>query len=58
MGFFLVAIAASDQVHLILADISLRGQLVVYDNVNKRIGWAKSHCMNPGRFKSLPFLVG
>ncbi|KAM7278198.1 hypothetical protein ACFE04_005332 [Oxalis oulophora] len=42
----------------ILGDISLRGLLVVYDNVNHRIGWGKSDCVKPNRFKSLPFLEG
>ncbi|KAH9778623.1 Aspartyl protease APCB1 [Citrus sinensis] len=61
-GNICLGILDGSEVHngstIILGDISLRGQLVVYDNVNKRIGWAKSHCMNPGRFKSLPFLEG
>ncbi|XP_037491663.1 aspartyl protease APCB1 [Jatropha curcas] len=43
---------------IILGDISLRGQLVIYDNVNKKIGWAPSDCMKPTRFKSLPFFEG
>lgn len=61
-GNICLGILDGSEVHdgstIILGDISLRGQLVVYDNVNKRIGWAKSHCINPGRFKSLPFLEG
>lgn len=40
---------------IILGDISLRGQLIVYDNVNQKIGWGQSDCINPQRFKSLPF---
>ncbi|KAK9278806.1 hypothetical protein L1049_028385 [Liquidambar formosana] len=40
----------------ILGDISLRGQLVVYDNVNQKIGWAPSDCAKPRRFNSLTFL--
>ncbi|KAJ4830538.1 hypothetical protein Tsubulata_032097 [Turnera subulata] len=43
---------------IILGDISLRGQLVVYDNVNKRIGWAPSDCAKPARVKSLPLSDG
>ncbi|KAL5748915.1 hypothetical protein ACOSP7_025955 [Xanthoceras sorbifolium] len=43
---------------IILGDISLHAQLVVYDNVNKRIGWAKSDCAKPKRFNSLPFFEG
>ncbi|KAL6994873.1 hypothetical protein U1Q18_005010 [Sarracenia purpurea var. burkii] len=43
---------------VILGDISLRGQLVVYDNVNQKIGWAQSDCVKPPNFKSLPFLEG
>ncbi|XP_015883011.3 aspartyl protease APCB1 [Ziziphus jujuba] len=39
---------------IILGDISLRGHMVVYDNVNQKIGWAKSDCVNPIRFKSPP----
>ena len=40
---------------LIFADISLRGKLVVYDNVNQKIGWAQSACVKPQKIKSLPF---
>jgi len=40
---------------IILGDISLRGHMVVYDNVNQKIGWAKSDCVQPRRFKSPPF---
>ncbi|KAI9175106.1 hypothetical protein LWI28_027354 [Acer negundo] len=43
---------------IILGDISLRGQLVVYDNVNNKIGWAKSDCVKSKRFNSLPFFEG
>lgn len=41
---------------IILGDISLHGQMVVYDNVNQKIGWMQSDCVKPQRFKSLPFL--
>ncbi|XP_047332074.1 aspartyl protease APCB1-like [Impatiens glandulifera] len=41
---------------IILGDISLRGQVVVYDNMNHKIGWAKSDCSNPERLMSLPFI--
>ncbi|KAL6319494.1 hypothetical protein AAG906_014169 [Vitis piasezkii] len=40
---------------IILGDISLRGKLVVYDNVNQKIGWAQSTCVKPQKIKSLPF---
>ncbi|XP_031492729.1 aspartyl protease APCB1 [Nymphaea colorata] len=40
----------------ILGDISLRGKLVVYDNVKKRIGWVDSDCSKPPKFKSFPFI--
>lgn len=38
------------------ADVSLRGQLVVYDNVNNLIGWMQSDCLKPGTSTTLPFL--
>ncbi|XP_010265187.1 PREDICTED: aspartyl protease APCB1 isoform X3 [Nelumbo nucifera] len=41
---------------IILGDISLRGQLVVYDNVNERIGWVRSDCIKPQKLESFPFL--
>ncbi|KAI3407886.1 Peptidase A1 domain-containing protein [Psidium guajava] len=40
----------------ILGDISLRGKLVVYDNVNQRIGWTQSDCVKPERYESRPFI--
>ncbi|KAJ8752760.1 hypothetical protein K2173_007070 [Erythroxylum novogranatense] len=39
---------------IILGDVSLRGQLVVFDNINKRIGWEQSDCTKPRRFNSPP----
>ncbi|KAK1314147.1 Aspartic proteinase Asp1 [Acorus calamus] len=39
----------------ILGDISLRGQLVVYDNINQKIGWVESDCTKPHRLNSFPF---
>ncbi|KAG8387994.1 hypothetical protein BUALT_Bualt02G0078900 [Buddleja alternifolia] len=33
----------------ILGDISLRGLLVVYDNVKEKIGWVRSDCARPQR---------
>ncbi|KAK1288939.1 hypothetical protein QJS10_CPB19g01582 [Acorus calamus] len=39
----------------ILGDISLRGQLVVYDNINQKIGWVESDCTKPYRLNSFPF---
>ncbi|XP_059299810.1 aspartyl protease APCB1 [Lycium ferocissimum] len=40
---------------IILGDISLRGQLFVYDNVNQKIGWIRSNCERPQKLASLPF---
>ncbi|XAR63898.1 Nepenthesin [Bertholletia excelsa] len=40
---------------IILGDISMRGQLVVYDNENQKIGWMQSDCIRSHRFKNLPF---
>lgn len=40
---------------IILGDVSLRGQLIAYDNVNQKIGWMKSNCAAPQRYDSLPF---
>ncbi|XVE58766.1 hypothetical protein DITRI_Ditri04bG0195600 [Diplodiscus trichospermus] len=42
----------------ILGDISMRGQLVVYDNEKLKIGWIRSDCAKPSRFKSRPFFEG
>ncbi|KAK8587175.1 hypothetical protein V6N13_086179 [Hibiscus sabdariffa] len=42
----------------ILGDISLRGQLVVYDNEKQRIGWCASDCGKPRTLQTLPFLQG
>ncbi|CAK9147740.1 unnamed protein product [Ilex paraguariensis] len=39
----------------ILGDISLRGLLVVYDNVNHKVGWVQSDCIKPRRVRSFPF---
>ncbi|PIA63582.1 hypothetical protein AQUCO_00201138v1 [Aquilegia coerulea] len=44
-----------DESTIILGDISLRGQLVAYDNDNQKIGWLHSDCKKPQRYKSLPF---
>lgn len=43
-----------DGTNIILGDISLRGQLVVYDNVNQKIGWRQSDCVKPWRSKTQP----
>uniref|UniRef100_A0A1J3IPV2 Aspartic proteinase Asp1 n=1 Tax=Noccaea caerulescens TaxID=107243 RepID=A0A1J3IPV2_NOCCA len=32
---------------IILGDISMRGHMIVYDNVKSRIGWMKSDCVRP-----------
>ncbi|GAU33215.1 hypothetical protein TSUD_144760 [Trifolium subterraneum] len=39
----------NDGSSIILGDISLRGYLVVYDNVNKNIGWEQTKCSMPSR---------
>lgn len=39
----------NDGSSIILGDISLRGYLVVYDNVNKNIGWERTKCGMPSR---------
>lgn len=44
-----------DGTTIILGDVSLRGKLVAYDNVNQKIGWTKSDCAVPQRYDSLPF---
>ncbi|KAL6010941.1 hypothetical protein ACLOJK_001384 [Asimina triloba] len=36
-------------------DISLRGQLVVYDNVKQQIGWVRSDCAKPQNVMSWSF---
>lgn len=36
-----------DGSHIVLGDISMRGNLIVYDNVKHKIGWMKSECVNP-----------
>ncbi|OMO58826.1 Peptidase A1 [Corchorus capsularis] len=43
---------------IILGDLSLRGQLVVFDNEKLKIGWTPSDCAKPRRFNSLPFFEG
>ncbi|XP_010500446.1 PREDICTED: aspartyl protease APCB1 [Camelina sativa] len=35
---------------IILGDISMRGHLIVYDNLKQRIGWMKSDCVRPREF--------
>ncbi|XP_026407837.1 aspartyl protease APCB1-like isoform X1 [Papaver somniferum] len=42
-----------DEPMILLGDISLHGQLIVYDNVNHKIGWVQSDCVNPQSPKSL-----
>ncbi|KAJ1384319.1 Xylanase inhibitor, C-terminal, partial [Sesbania bispinosa] len=39
----------NDGSSIILGDVSLRGHLVVYDNVNQRIGWERADCGMPSR---------
>ncbi|XP_065045057.1 aspartyl protease APCB1-like [Musa acuminata AAA Group] len=40
---------------IILGDISLRGKLIVYDNVQRTIGWTHSDCNNPQKATGFPF---
>lgn len=40
------------------ADVSLRGQLIVYDNVNHLIGWMPSDCVKPQSLDLPPSLWG
>ncbi|KAL0925783.1 hypothetical protein M5K25_004153 [Dendrobium thyrsiflorum] len=44
-----------DGATIILGDISLRGRLVVYDNVQQKIGWARSDCFKPQKTRDFPF---
>ncbi|CAK9312175.1 unnamed protein product [Citrullus colocynthis] len=57
-GNVCLGILDGSQVHdgstIILGDNALRGKLVVYDNVNQRIGWTSSDCHNPRKIKRLP----
>lgn len=52
-GNVCLAILDGSNVHdgssIILGDVSLRGHLVVYDNVNQRIGWERADCGMPSR---------
>ncbi|XP_044476566.1 aspartyl protease APCB1 [Mangifera indica] len=61
-GNICLGILNGSEVHdgstIILGDISMRGQLVVYDNMNRRIGWTKSDCVKPQQMKTLPFFEG
>lgn len=41
---------------IILGDLSLKGQLVIYDNENQKIGWARSECNRPRKSKNLLFI--
>ncbi|XP_010549131.1 PREDICTED: aspartyl protease APCB1 [Tarenaya hassleriana] len=43
---------------IVLGDISLRGQLMVYDNEKRRIGWKRSDCVRPHEFSPFPFFDG
>lgn len=39
------------------ADISLRGKLLVYDNVEQKIGWTNSDCAKPQKSRGFPFFL-
>ncbi|KAL1209212.1 Aspartyl protease APCB1 [Cardamine amara subsp. amara] len=44
---------------IILGDISMRGHLIVYDNVKRRIGWMRSDCARTREFDyNVPFFQG
>lgn len=46
-----------DGSHIVFGDISMRGNLIVYDNVKEKIGWMRSECVKPKQYeKSLPSL--
>ncbi|KAJ0981354.1 hypothetical protein J5N97_009609 [Dioscorea zingiberensis] len=47
----------SDGSTIILGDISLRGKLFVYDNVEQKIGWIQSDCARPQRTRGFPFFL-
>ncbi|KAJ9542348.1 hypothetical protein OSB04_028854 [Centaurea solstitialis] len=32
--------------HILLGDISMRGSLIVYDNLKQRVGWMRSECVD------------
>uniref|UniRef100_A0A161ZS97 Peptidase A1 domain-containing protein n=1 Tax=Daucus carota subsp. sativus TaxID=79200 RepID=A0A161ZS97_DAUCS len=58
-GHICLGVLDGSEVHdgatIVLGDVSLRGQLVVYDNVNNLIGWMRSDCVKPQTSTSLPF---
>ncbi|XP_020697213.1 aspartyl protease APCB1 [Dendrobium catenatum] len=58
-GNICLGILNGSEVHdgatIILGDISLRGRLVVYDNVQQKIGWARSDCFKPQKPRDFPF---
>ncbi|KAG2242065.1 hypothetical protein Bca52824_096092, partial [Brassica carinata] len=44
---------------IILGDVSMRGHLIVYDNVKRRIGWMRSDCVRPRDSDfNVPFFQG
>ncbi|KAG0458324.1 hypothetical protein HPP92_023481 [Vanilla planifolia] len=59
-GNICLGILNGSEVHdgsiIILGDISLRGRLIVYDNVQQKIGWAESDCDKPQKPRDFPFL--
>lgn len=56
----LFALVQENKLGLTIADISLRGKLIVYDNEKLKIGWTQTDCAKakPRRFKSLPYFEG
>ncbi|XP_008813298.2 aspartyl protease APCB1 [Phoenix dactylifera] len=46
-----------DGMTIILGGISLRGKLVVYDNMQQKVGWVQSDCIKPQRPRGFPFFI-
>lgn len=46
-----------DGMAIILGDISLHGKLVVYDNMQHKVGWVQSDCIKPQRPRGFPFFI-
>ncbi|KAK8959848.1 Aspartic proteinase Asp1 [Platanthera guangdongensis] len=59
-GNICLGILNGSEVHdgstIILGDISLRGKMIVYDNVRQKVGWTRSDCTNPQKPRDFPFL--
>ncbi|CAM6127353.1 unnamed protein product [Calypogeia fissa] len=55
MGIMDSSDAGSEEINII-GDISLRGHLVIYDNVNHRVGWMPSDCQKPPKSKLFTYV--